>query len=320
MLSLAAIEDAAEIVYRAMRPTPQYAWPLLSEATGRTVWTKHENHTPTGAFKVRGGLVMLRELAGRLPGGAGVISATRGNHGQSLAFAARRYGLACTIVVPEGNSPEKNAAMRAFGAELVEHGEDFDAAKAHAAALADERRLTMIPSFHADLVRGVATYGMEFMRAVADLDVIYVPIGLGSGICGLISARNVLGRKTKIVGVVSENADAYARSFESGQLVDSDSAVTFADGMAVRCPDEAALAVIRAGAEDIIRVGDDQIAEAVRLLYRSTHNLAEGAGAAALAGLVADRRRGDTAGIVLSGQNIDTGLMSEILAGKTPGV
>jgi threonine dehydratase len=318
MLTLAAIEDAADIVYRSMGPTPQYSWPLLAEAVGRPVWVKHENHTPTGAFKVRGGLVMLHELARRAPRGAGIVSATRGNHGQSLAFAAARHGLACKIVVPHGNSAEKNAAMRAFGAELVEAGEDFDAAKAHAQDLAGQDGLAMVPSFHADLVRGVATYGMEFMRSVPGLDVIYVPIGLGSGICGLISARDALGLKTKIVGVVSDKADAYARSLETGQLVETASAATFADGMAVRCPDEAALAVIRAGAEDIVRVSDEQVAEAIRLYYRTTHNLAEGAGAAALAALMADRARGTTPGVVLTGQNIDTAWMRQLLCGETP--
>lgn len=318
MLTLAAIEDAADIVYRSMRPTPQYAWPLLAEHTGKPVWVKHENHTPTGAFKVRGGLVMLHELARRSTRGTGIVSATRGNHGQSLAFAASRHGIACTIVVPRGNSTEKNAAMRAFGAELIEEGEDFDAAKVHAKALAEERGLYMVPSFHADLVRGVATYAMEFLRAVPDLDVVYVPIGLGSGICGLISARNALGLTTKIIGVVSDKADAYARSLETGRLTETASAATFADGMAVRCPDEAALAVIRAGAEDIVRVSDDQVAEAIRVYYRSTHNLAEGAGAAPLAALMADGKRGKTPGVILCGQNIDTAWMGEVLAGGTP--
>ena len=318
MLTLAAIEDAADIVYRAMRPTPQYAWPLLAEELGHTVWVKHENHTPTGAFKVRGGLVLLKGLAEHAPRGAGIVSATRGNHGQSLAFAARRYGLACHIVVPHGNSREKNAAMRAFGADLIEYGEDFDAAKDHASALADERALTLVPSFHADLVRGVATYGLEFFRAVPDLDVVYVPIGLGSGICSLICARDSLNLKTKIVGVVSERADAYALSVENGQLTETSGAATFADGMAVRCPDQTALAVIRAGAEDIVRVSDDQIASAIRLYYRATHNLAEGAGAAPLAALMHDRKRGNVPGVILCGQNIDTEKMMTVLNGGTP--
>src|SRR5690606_2430885 len=225
------------------------------------------------------------------PAGTGVISATRGNHGQSLAFAARRYGLSCTIVVPHGNSREKNAAMQAFGARLVEFGSDFDAARDHAAELAEEQRLIFIPSFHADLVRGVATYALEFLRAAPDLDVVYVPIGLGSGICGMISARDALGLKTRIVGVVSDKADAYAQSFERGTRIETASAATFADGMAVRGPAEAALAVIRQGAEDVLRVSDDAIAAAMRLIFSATHNATEGAGAAALAALVTDKRR-----------------------------
>jgi len=318
MLSLAAMEDAARIVYDAMRPTPQYVWPVLSAACGREVWVKHENHTPIGAFKVRGGLVYLHEIAAHHPAGTGVISATRGNHGQSLAFAARRYGLSCTIVVPHGNSREKNAAMQAFGARLVEFGSDFDAARDHAAELAEEQRLIFIPSFHADLVRGVATYALEFLRAAPDLDVVYVPIGLGSGICGMISARDALGLKTRIVGVVSDKADAYAQSFERGTRIETASAATFADGMAVRGPAEAALAVIRQGAEDVLRVSDDAIAAAMRLIFSATHNATEGAGAAALAALVTDQRRGDKAGVVLSGHNIDRERFAAVLAGTTP--
>lgn len=318
MLTLAAMEDAAKIIYGAISPTPQYAWPLIGEAVGRTVWVKHENHTPIGAFKVRGGLVYLKTLADHSTTGQGIISATRGNHGQSLAFAARRFGLPCTIVVPHGNSTEKNAAMRAFGATLVEHGRDFDEAKTHAFNLAEEQNLHFVPSFHADLVRGVATYGLEFLRAVPELDVVYVPIGLGSGICGMISARDALNLKTKIIGVVSSKADAYARSFETGDYKETDSASTFADGMAVRCPSEEALAVIRAGAEDVIRVSEDDVAEAMRLYYRATHNVAEGAGAAALAALLADANRGSVPGIVLSGQNVDREVFAKVLEGETP--
>lgn len=318
MLTLAAMEDAARIVYGVMKPTPQYAWPLLGEAVGRPVWVKHENHTPTGAFKVRGGLVYLNNIAQHNPSGTGIVSATRGNHGQSLAYAARRFGLSCTIVVPHGNSREKNAAMKAFGARLVEHGRDFDEAKAHAAELADAESLIFVPSFHADLVRGVATYALEFLRAVPDLDVVYVPIGLGSGLCGVISARDALGLSTKVIGVVSEKADAYARAYEAGAYRETDSADTFADGMAVRCPSEEALAVIRAGVEDIIRVSDREIAEAMRLYFRATHTVAEGAGAAALAALIADRRRGSVPGVVLTGQNVDLEVFAKVLNGSTP--
>lgn len=320
MLTLAALEDAARIVYAHMSPTPQFVWPLLSEAIGADVAVKHENHTPVGAFKVRGGLVHLARLAQHLPAGSGVISATRGNHGQSLAFAARRFGLSCTIVVPLGNSGEKNAAMRALGAELIEFGEDFDAAKAHAIELQHARRLTYVASFQADLVAGVATYALEFLRAFPALDVVYVPIGLGSGICGMISARDALGLKTEVVGVVSDRFDGYARAFETGQIRDTGAAFSFADGMAVRVADPNALAVIRSGAARVLRVSDQEIGRATRLLYRATHNLAEGAGAAALAALMQEKERvaGRSAGIVLSGQNIDRDWMVDILSGGVP--
>ncbi|ADZ71935.1 threonine dehydratase [Polymorphum gilvum] len=320
MLTLAAMEDAARIVYRHLSPTPQYAWPLLREALGAEVWVKHENHTPVGAFKVRGGLAFMAGLARHAAPGTGVISATRGNHGQSIAFAAGRFGMKATIVVPLGNSKEKNAAMRALGADLIEHGEDFDAAKAHAARLCEERRLVFVPSFHADLVSGVATYALEFLRACPDLAAVYVPIGLGSGICGMISARNALGLKTRIIGVVSEAFDAYARSVETGGLVETGPGFSFADGMAVRMPDPNALAVIREGAERIVRVSDQDIVRATRLLYRATHNLAEGAGAAALAALAAEKGvyGGHKVGVVLSGQNIDRDWMATILTGGVP--
>lgn len=320
MLTLAAMEDAADIVYSSMSATPQYCWPLLSAKVGTEVWVKHENHTPVGAFKVRGGLTFMHRLAKRSPSGTGVISATRGNHGQSIAFAAAKYGINPTIVVPKGNSSEKNAAMRALGAELIEYGPDFDAAKAHAVELREERNLTFVPSFHADLVAGVATYSLEFLRACRDLDVVYVPIGLGSGICGMISARNALGLKTEIVGVVSEEFDCYAQAFDTGTQIMTPPAFSFADGMAVRAPDPEAVAVIREGAARVIRVSDEQIADAVRLLYSATHNLAEGAGAGALAGLMSERNQlaGKKAGVVLSGQNIDQPWMAALLSGGVP--
>jgi len=320
MLTLAAMEDAADIVYQSMSATPQYCWPLLSAGLGTEVWVKHENHTPVGAFKVRGGLTFMHNLAKRSLSGSGVISATRGNHGQSIAFAAAKYGIRPTIVVPEGNSTEKNAAMRALGAELVEHGADFDAAKAHANALQKERDLIFVPSFHADLVAGVATYSLEFLRACPDLDVIYVPIGLGSGICGMISARNALGLRTEIVGVVSKDFDCYARAFVTGSHVMTPPAFSFADGMAVRAPNPEAVAVIREGAARVITVSDHQIADAVRLIYETTHNLAEGAGAGAVAGLMSerDRVRGKKTGVILSGQNIDRPWMASVLGGKLP--
>jgi threonine dehydratase len=318
MLSLEDVESAAAIVHAAMPATPQYAWPLLARRTGCEVWVKHENHTPTGAFKVRGGLVYMARLKREQPGVAGVISATRGNHGQSIALAAARVGIAATIVVPRGNSVEKNAAMRAFGAELVEEGHDFDAARETAMRLAVERGLSMVPSFHRDLVRGVATYALEFFRAAPALDTVYVPIGLGSGICGVIAVRDALGLSTKVVGVVSTEAPAYALSFAAGKVVATNSADTMADGMAVRGPDAEALKVILSGADRIVKVSDAQIAIAMRAYYEDTHQLTEGAGAASLAALMQerDRQAGKRVGLILSGGNIDRPLYLRTLAGN----
>lgn len=306
LTSRADLERAAALVHTAMAPTPQYAWPLLCERAGTEVWVKHENHTATGAFKIRGGLVMLDSLKRAKPGLAGVVSATRGNHGQSLAYAGRRHGVRTVIVVPLGNSRDKNAAMRAWGAELVEHGRDFDEAREHAAKLAREQGLESIGPFHAELVAGVGSYALELFSAVAELDAVYVPIGCGSGICGLIAWRDALGLKTRIIGVVSENADCYALSFEAGRPVETRSANTFADGMAVRVPVPAALAMIRAGAERIVRVSDDEVKAAVRHFYTDTHNLIEGAGAAPLAALLKDgARKGKRFAVIASGGNID---------------
>ncbi|MDP1751067.1 MAG: threonine dehydratase [Reyranella sp.] len=316
MLSLEDVESAAAIVYAAMPPTPQYAWPLLARRTGCEVWVKHENHTPIGAFKVRGGLVYMARLKRDQPAVAGVISATRGNHGQSIALAAGRAGIAATIVVPLGNSVEKNAAMRAFGAELIEAGHDFDAAREVAVRLAGERGLSMVPSFHHDLVCGVATYALELFRAAPPLDTVYVPIGLGSGICGTIAVRDALGLSTKVVGVVSTEAPAYALSFAAGKVVATNSADTMADGMAVRGPDSEALKVILKGADRIVKVSDAEIAIAMRAYYEDTHQLTEGAGAAALAALMQERERlkGKRVGLILSGGNIDRPLYLRTLA------
>ncbi|WP_428678985.1 threonine dehydratase [Reyranella sp.] len=317
MLSLDEIERAAAIVQDAMPPTAQYAWPLLARRTGCETWIKHENHTPTGAFKVRGGLVYMDRLKRRSPHTSGVVSATRGNHGQSIALAAARNGIAATIVVPHGNSVEKNAAMRAFGAELVEAGSDFDAAREVAIKLAGERGLTMVPSFHRDLVAGVASYALELFRTAPPLDTVYVPIGLGSGICGTIAVRDALGLGTKVVGVVSTEAPAYALSFAAGRVVPTNSADTMADGMAVRGPDAEALEVILKGADRIVQVSDAEIGAAMRAYYEDTHQLAEGAGAAALAALLQERERmaGKRVGLILSGGNIDRPVYLRTLAG-----
>src|SRR5271157_6479123 len=259
MFTLAELEGVMPLVRASVPPTPQYAWPLLKARTGVDVIVKHENHTPIGAFKVRGGLVYLDRARRERPQVQGIVTATRGNHGQSLAFAGLRAGVAVTIVVPHGNSTEKNAAMRSLGAELIEHGRDFDEAKQQAVRIAVERGLEYAPSFHRDFVVGVATYAHELFTAIADLDTVYVPIGLGSGICAVIGTRDVLGLKTRIVGVVAERANAYALSFAAGHVVTTNSAFTFADGMAVRVPDEAALTVIRRGAERIVEVSEDGI-------------------------------------------------------------
>ena len=315
MLTLQEIEDAARVVHAAMPPTPQYAWPLLARRTGCEAWVKHENHTPIGAFKVRGGLVYMDRLA-RSARPAGVVSATRGNHGQSIAVGAARAGLPATIVVPHGNSVEKNAAMRAFGAELVEEGHDFDAARAAAERLARERGLHMVPSFHRDLVAGVASYGLELFRAAPPLDAVYVPIGLGSGICGTIAARDALSPATKVIGVVSTGAPAYALSFAAGKVVATNSVDTMADGMAVRGPDAEALAIILEGADRIVSVSDAEIEAAMRAYFEDTHQVTEGAGAAALAALLQERARfaGKRVGLILSGGNIDRPVYRRVLA------
>ena len=320
--SLADLEAAAALVRTVMPETPQYAWPLLASGTGAEVWVKHENHTPIGAFKLRGGLVYLDWLKRSGPKVSGVVTATRGNHGQSVALAGRRAGVPVTILIPQGNSAEKNAAMAGFGAELVVHGRDFDEAKAHAVEVARERNLYYLPSFDRLLVRGVATYALELFRAVADLDTVYVPIGMGSGICGVIAARDLLGLRTEVVGVVAAAAPAVALSVEAGHPVPTNSAMTFADGMACREPNADALAIIARGAARIVRVEEAEIAEAIRLLWTATHNIAEGAGAAPLAALITerDRMRGKRVGLILSGGNIDTEMLRSVLGGQTPAV
>ncbi len=298
-----------------MPPTPQVAWPLLAARAGTEVWVKHENHTPTGAFKVRGGLNLVGQLAETSPRPAGVISATRGNHGQSLAYAARRHGLACTIVVPFGNSAAKNAAMRAFGATLIEHGRDFDEARVHAHGLARERGLAFVGPFERPIVAGVATYALELFRAAPPLDRVYVPIGCGSGACGLIAARDALGLSTRIIGVVSTRANAYAQSFRARRAIETASADTMADGMAVRVPVAAALEMLWRGAHDVVEVDDAQVAAAMRALFDDTHQVAEGAGAAPVAALLADpARAGQRCAVILSGGNVDRSVYRDILA------
>ncbi len=314
--SLSDIEAAAEVVYRDFPPTPQYRWGLLSERLGTECWLKHENHTPVGAFKIRGGLTYFEQLARRGPLPREVISATRGNHGQSMGWAARRHGVACTIVVPRGNSPEKNAAMRALGVTLVEHGDDFQEAREHAMQLAQERGAHMVPSFHPDLLRGVATYWWEFLRAVPQLDVAYVPIGQGSGACSAIAAKRALGHGVRIVGVVSRHATTYADSIAARRVVEAPVTTQLADGMACRVADQAALDVLMDTLDHVVQVSDTEVASAMHALFTDTHNVAEGAGAAALAAALQEREalRGQCVGLALTGGNVDAPVFSEVLS------
>jgi len=315
------IADAQRTVYAAMPPTPQYAWPLLGQRLGCRVWAKHENHTPVGAFKMRGGLTYMAALRREQPQVRHVISATRGNHGQSIGVAAARHGLAATIVVPHGNSVEKNAAMRALGVELVEHGEDFQAAADHARQRAADAGLHMIPSFARELVRGVSTYWVEFFEHLQKAgqvpEAVFVPIGMGSGFVAAAAARAHCGVDTRLVGVVSAHAPAYLESWRSGRVVQAPAETDLADGMACRSPDEEAVAIIRREAEDVIAVTDEEVAQAMRALYADTHNLAEGAGAAALAGAWQQRGRwaGKTVGITVSGGNVDAPVFAKVLQG-----
>lgn len=316
------LNDAVNLVHQHMPATAQYRWPLLEQRTGCKLWVKHENHTATGAFKIRGGITFAHWLQTTQPECAGIITATRGNHGQSQARAATAIGLPSTIVVPHGNSKEKNAAMRAFGADVIEHGNDFDVARLHAMELAETNKLTMVPAFHPELIRGVATYAMELFTAAPDLHTVYVPIGCGSGICSLITVRDALGLSTDIVGVVSTEAMAAKLSFDSGKMMETDSADTFADGMAVRVPVEPAFDIYSKGAARIVSVTDDEVAEAMRAFYTDTHNLAEGAGAAPLAALLQERESmaGRNCAVILCGGNVDADVFSTVLAGSTPTV
>ncbi len=313
---------ATEVVYGQMQPTPQILWPQLGRALGCEVVVKHENHAPTGAFKVRGGITLIDWLRRAHPELRGVVTATRGNHGQSQARAATAAGLEARIYVPRGNSVEKNAAMQAYGAELVVHGADFDEAKDEAMRVAASGDYFAVPPFHTELVRGVATYGYELLSAHPDLDTVYVAIGCGSGICGVISARDALGLDTKVVGVVSTEAAGAKLSLEAGRLIETNSAATFADGMAVRVPVQAAFDIYSKGADRIIAVTDDEVAAAMRLYFTAIHNLAEGAGAAPLAGLMQEREAmaGKKVGVILGGGNIDTGWYRDVLAGAVPKV
>lgn len=311
---------ATELVYQSMAPTPQISWPLLQKETGIEVWVKHENHTPIGAFKVRGGITFIDWLRKAEPNIKGIVSATRGNHGQSLARATKRHQLACRIVVPHGNSTEKNLAMSSFGADLFVYGNDYDTAREEALLISRREELYFVPPYHKELVRGVATYALELLTSKPDLHTIYVPIGCGSGICGVISARDALGLKTNVVGVVSQNAQTAKLSMEANKLVETNSANTFADGIAVRVPVKEAYEIYSKGADRIVAVSDEDILMAIHTLFRTTHNVAEGAGAASLAALNKEKSRmkGKAVGIILTGGNIDMGKFRTILQGRVP--
>lgn len=310
------IREAQKLVYSVMQPTPQISWPLLNELLGTQVWAKHENHTPIGAFKARTAIVYVAELFRREPNTKGLITATRGNHGQSVALAARRFGVPATIVVPVGNSAEKNAAMRAQGATLIQFGDDFQQSREHAARLAQAEGLHLVPAFHRDILKGVASYWVELFEALPDLDVVYVPIGMGSGICSACAVRNGMGLGTKIVGVVAEAAPAYALSFESGAVVEAPVTTIIADGMACRTPDANAVAVICANVAHVVRVSDDEIKRAMKLLFTTTHNTVEGAGAASLAAALKEKHKlsGKRVGVIISGGNVDHDVFATVLA------
>ena len=317
-ISLEDIQSAARIVYADMPPTPQYRWPLLSERLGTELWVKHENHSPVGAFKIRGGLVYFAHLAKAEERPKGVISATRGNHGQSVGYAARRYGIPATIVVPHGNSLEKNAAMRALGVELIEYGDDFQASREFAQSLAEERSLHMVPAFHHLLVSGVATYSLELMKEVKDIDVVYVPIGLGSGICAMMATRAALNIQFEIVGVVSAHAQAYAKSFAAGRPVESPVTTLLSDGMACRVPEPQSLELILEGVDRIVQVTDDEVSAAMRMMFECTHNVCEGAGAAPLAAAMQEKSRlaGRRVAVVATGGNVDKDVFAGVLDDK----
>lgn len=316
------LEDTAALIYLDFPPTPHILWPLLCDRVGTRVWVKHENHTPAGAFKIRGGITFIDWLQKAHPEVEGICTATRGNHGQSQARAATRAGLKAKIYVPHGNSVEKNAAMRAFGGEVIEFGTDFDIAKEEAMYVAEQEGLFPVPPFHRELVRGVASYALELFTAKPDLDSVYVPVGCGSGICSVITVRDILGLATKVVGVVSTEATATKQSFEAGRMIETETATTFADGVAVRVPVKEAFDIYAAGADRFVAVTDDEVADAMRAYYTDTHNVVEGAGAAPLAALMQEKEvmRGKEVAVIACGGNVDAPVFAEVLAGKTPKV
>jgi threonine dehydratase len=311
------IRQAAQSVYRVMEPTPQYCWPLLCERLGTEIWVKHENQTRTGSFKARTAIIYVEELMKREPATRGLIAATRGNHGQSVALAAKRFGVAAIIVVPHGNSVEKNAAMRAQGAQLIEHGHDYQSSREHADALSRELGYHFVPPYHRDIVKGVATYWLEFLTKVADVDLLYVPIGMSSGACAASAVRNGLGLKTKIVGVVSEAAPAYALSFEQKKCVEAPASAKLADGLACRKPEQGSLDFLLESVERVVRVSEAEVAEGMKIMFTDTHNVVEGAGAAGLAAALKEKDAlpGKRVGVVATGANVDHDVFARVLGG-----
>jgi threonine dehydratase len=315
------IRRATDLVRTVMPPTPTYTWPLLNARTGAELWIKHENHSPVGAFKLRGAMVYMDWLAREQPHLTGVVAATRGNHGQGVALAAKRRGWTATIVIPHGNSREKNRAMQALGGELIEHGDDFQAANEYATELAAERGLHKVASFARPLVVGTATYALELFQSAPELDTIFVPVGLGSSICGVTAVRNALGLKTKIVGVVASASPSYALSFAAGKVIPHEAGTKIADGLACRLPVEEALEVILKNVDRFVEVSEDEIRAAMRAVYEDTHNIAEGAAAASIAAVLKDRERiaGKRVAAVLTGGNVDREVFLDALNGDRTG-
>ena len=309
------IRQAQQLVYTVMQPTPQIAWPLLAERLGTEVWVKHENHTPIAAFKARTAVVYAAELFRNSNRITGLVTATRGNHGQSTALAGRRFNVPVHIVVPKGNSTEKNAAMRAQGAELIEFGSDFQESREHAQKLAQQHGWHFVPNYHRDIVKGVATYWLEFFEAVPQLDVVYVPIGQGSGICSCVAVRNGLQLPTKIIGVVPEGAPAYALSFGAKRRIAAPVTTLLGDGMACRVPDDASLEVILENVERVIVVSEEEMRQAMKIYFTDTHNVVEGAGAAGLAAALKEKASltGKRVGLVATGGNVDHDVFAKVL-------
>jgi len=313
--TLEEMEAAQRLVYEVLTPTPQFCWPLLGARVGAEVWVKHENYTPTGAFKARTAAAYVAKVFGEQTGLNGLVTATRGNHGQAVALAAKKINVPAYVVVPRGNSVEKNAAMRAQGAVLIEHGIDYQEAKEHAQALAAENGWHFVPPYHRDIVAGVASYWLEFLRAVKDVDIVYVPVGNGSGIAACCAVRNALKLKTKIVGVVSDGAPAYALSFEAGRKIEHPVTTVIADGIANRVPNDESLAVVLANVDHMVRVSEEEIRQAMKIYFTDTHNVVEGAGAAGLAAALKEKEslKGKRVGLVATGGNVDHDVFAGVL-------